>query len=543
MTKLINPFHAGELEAQARAGVGDVAGWAAGFVRDHLPEQHRAFHGALPFLVLAAAGEDGRVWTTLVEGGDGFVRSPDPRHIALHTTLNAADPLAVACHAGTEVGVLGIDLATRRRNRFSGYLRPDGAGYVIDVRQTFGNCPQYINERVWTRLEPDSPHAASMTDGLTQRQRALIGAADTLFIGSGHVRPEGAASNGYDASHRGGAPGFVQVVDGAHLRIPDYAGNNFFNTIGNLVADPRVGLLFVDFEAGSLLHVTGRATIDWYPQDGHDPEARRMINVTIDAVLERPGAMSLRWFRRGASSRRLRLVRREAESARITSFYFASEDGRALDRFQAGQHLPVSVAVPGRPGVAERTYSLSGSPADPMQYRLSVKRETQGLVSRFLHDTLREGEVIEARAPAGDFVIPCDHCPLVLVSAGVGLTPMVSMLHATAGQGRTVWFVHGVRNGREHALRAEVDRLLAEGGGVRRGIFFYSHPDPNDLIGRDYDVRGRVSAAGLLALDAGVSARYLLCGPPPFLADIQRGLEAGGVAPERIHVETFGPRG
>ncbi len=541
MTEPINPFHSGELEAQARAGVGDVARWAAGFVRDHMPEQHRAFHSALPFLVLAGGDGNGRTWVTVVEGADGFVRSPDPYRIEMLTTLDKADPLFAACSSGAEVGVLGIDLATRRRNRFSGYLRPDGESYVIDVRQTFGNCPQYINERSWTRAAVGAPPSASLTEALTDQQIALIGVADTMFIGSGHKELDGAASNGYDASHRGGAPGFVRVVDSRHLQIPDYSGNNFFNTIGNLVSDSRVGLLFVDFETGGLLHISGRATIDWNPQDEGGPEVRRMITVAIDIVLARPEAIALRWLRPENSTRRLRLARRETESDGIASFYFEPDDGRPLDRFEAGQHLPIEVRIPGQVGPSRRTYSLSGSPANGRQYRLSVKREDMGLVSGFLHDHLREGGLIDARPPAGDFVIPCDNCPLVLVSAGIGLTPMLSMLHAVAGQDRPVWFIHGARNGREHALRAEVDRLVAENEGARRQIFFYSRPDPNDVIGRDYDVIGRVTAADLLVINAGASAQYLLCGPPPFLADLRNGLEAAGVSPDRIRFEAFGP--
>jgi ferredoxin-NADP reductase/predicted pyridoxine 5'-phosphate oxidase superfamily flavin-nucleotide-binding protein len=543
MSVPINPFHAGELEAQARAGVGDIAQRAAGFVRDHLPEQHRAFHCALPFLVVAAVDGEGRAWVTLLEGPDGFVRSPDPTCIEVHGALDAADPLAAAARVGTEVGVLGIDLATRRRNRFSGRLRPQGAGYTIAVRQTFGNCPQYIHTRSWTRVPRGAPVAPALSGALTAHQRALIGAADTLFIGSGHPGQGGAASDGFDASHRGGAPGFVRVLDARRLQIPDYAGNNFFNTIGNLVTDPRVGLLFLDFDTGGLLHVTGRARIDWDPRDARDPQARRMIHVLIDAVLERPGAMTLRWHRADASLRPLRLVRREAASADICSFHFASADARPLASFEAGQHLPIAVRLPGVADPLRRVYSLSGDPADTGQYRLSVKREAHGRVSRFLHESLREGDLIEAASPAGDFVLPDGAGPLVLVSAGVGLTPMVAMLHATRGQARPVCFVHGTRNGRTHALRDEVERLVARSAGRCRRRYYYSQPAPADRMGRDYDVRGRITVPDLLALEAGAAAHYLLCGPPAFLADLMAGLEAAGVPAAQIHVETFGPAG
>lgn len=539
----INPFHEGELKAQARAGVGDVAQWAGGLIRDYLPEQHRAFHTNLPFLVASGADADGQTWITMLDGPDGFATSPDPRHIALDVAADDTDPLARAFATGTDIGVLGIELATRRRNRFSGHIHAAKSGYEIDIRQTFGNCPQYIHERAWTRVDKTPVTNAQYGTTLTDAQIAQIGAADTMFIGSGHQGEPGVASNGFDASHRGGAPGFVHVVDPSHLQIPDYAGNNFFNTIGNLVSDPRIGLLFVDFETGGLLHITGRASIDWDPRNAHDPDAWRVINVEIDGVLERPDAVGLRWAKQDHLTRRLKLAKRVEESASIISFYFEPVDGRALDPFEAGQHLPIEVQISGQVGTSKRSYSLSGVPGDLSHYRLSIKREDKGLVSRFFHDQLRKGSLIEAHKPSGDFVIPCSNCPLVLVSAGVGLTPMVAALHANAQQqNRGVWYVHGARNRGDHALRTEVDALVAGNEHLHKRIF-YSRPEAADQLGQDYDVQGRVTAQDLIALGAGPDARYMLCGPAGFLADIRNGLEAAGVPADYIHFETFGPTG
>lgn len=537
------PFHSGELEAQARAGVGDVANWAGGFIRDYLPEQHRQFHTSQPFLVVAGGDTEGRTWITIVDGPEGFATSPDPRRISLATELEASDPLAGAFTNGSDIGVLGIELATRRRNRFSGRVTPGPDGYTIDVRQSFGNCPQYIHERAWTRVPRTRAVEAARSASLSDDQIARITSADTLFIGSGHQGAGAAASNGFDASHRGGAPGFVQIVDSTHLRIPDYAGNNFFNTIGNILSNPRIGVLFVDFETGGLLHVSGRATIDWDPADAHDQDAWRFIDLKIDAVLDRPGAVGLRWTKQDHLSRPFRLAERVWETPAVTSFYLEAADGRPLEPFAPGQHLPVEIPIPGQSEPSKRSYSLSGSPEDTTRYRLSIKREDQGLVSRYLHEYLHAGGLIAARQPTGDFVIPCTDCPLVLVSAGVGLTPMLSMLHASAQKkDRPVWYVHGTRNGRDHALREEVDRLVADNDHLRKKIY-YSQPHDTDLPGRDYDGKGRVSAGRLLALDAGPEARYMLCGPAAFLSDIRNGLEAAGVPADHIHFETFGPTG
>lgn len=540
-TEITNPFHEGEHAAQARVGVSDMAARVDGFIRDYLPEQHRVFHTSQPFLVVSGTDDLGQTWVTLVEGPDGFATSPDPKHIALDTVLGAGDPLAEAFDAGTDIGVVGIELATRRRNRFSGHVRPSGNGYMIDIRQTFGNCPQYIHERAVTRVET-TPGPVQRSKALSDDQIARIGAADTMFIGSGHPTAEGAA-RGYDASHRGGAPGFVHAASPTRLLIPDYAGNNFFNTIGNLISDPRIGLLFIDFETGGLLHVTGRATIDWAPKGAHDPDAWRMIEVEIDAVIDRPGAVPLRWSKMDHLSRRLRIAKKVRESADITSFYLTPADGRPVEPFEAGQHLPIEVQISGQRGTSKRSYSLSGPPQQRRFYRISVKREDKGLVSRFLHDQTREGSVIETHNPSGDFVIPCSYCPLVLVSAGVGLTPMLSALHANAGQNnRDVWYVHGARSGLDHALREEVDALVAANPRLQKQVF-YSRPTEEDRLGRDYDAEGRVTAEGLIALNAGPDARYMLCGPAAFLSDIQMGLEAAGVPANNIYFETFGPTG
>ncbi|MEJ6396140.1 pyridoxamine 5'-phosphate oxidase family protein [Gymnodinialimonas sp. 2305UL16-5] len=535
-----HPFHDGELRAQAKAGVGDVAKWAGGFIRDYLPDQHRAFHSGLPCLVVAGGDLNGHIWVTLVDGSEGFVASPNPHLITLATTLEASDPLASAFASGADVGVLGIELASRRRNRFSGHVTPSDQGYRIDIRQSFGNCPQYIHQRAWIRIPKTEHGRAQHSRALTPSQIGRINDADTMFIGSGHQGTPGAASNGYDASHRGGAPGFVHVVDGTHLKIPDYAGNNFFNTIGNIMSDPRIGLLFVDFATGGLLHISGRATVDWHPRDAHDPDAWRMIDVEIDAVIDRPNAVGLRWENQDHLSRRLRLTRRENETDQITSFYFEPVDHRPLAPFEAGQHLPIAVQIPGQVGLSRRSYSLSGSPAERGHYRLTVKRETQGLVSGFLHWDLRVGDMIEAQDPSGNFTMPCHRCPLVLVSAGVGQTPMIALLHATATQDRAVWYVHGAANGRQHALRGEVDRMVSAQAHLQQRVF-YSDPDDEDVIGRDYDVAGRMTATDLLKLGAGPNARYMLCGPAVFLSDIRDGLETQGVPADHIHVETFGP--
>lgn len=537
-----NPFHPGELLAQARTGANDVAQWAAGFIRPFMPDQHREFFAQLPFLVLAGSDDAGRHWVTLLDGPDGFISSPDARSLAIDTVADPTDPLSGTLTGGGGVGLLGIELSTRRRNRMNGNVRTGGSILTIDVAQSFGNCPQYIHERKWRRSSSSKPGRAVRATQLSDQQIALIQTSDTMFIGTGQSQRGDHPSNGFDASHRGGDPGFVAVVDADHLRIPDYAGNNFFNTIGNLLENPRIGLVFVDFETGGLLHISGTATIDWEAYDSHDSQALRMIDVAIDAVIERPTALSLRWSKDDAELRELVVTDKIVESEDIVSFHLTGADGDALAPFEAGQHLPVELKIPGQSLRVKRSYSLSGAPGSDT-YRLSIKREANGLASRFLHDEVSVGDRIYARPPSGDFVVPCSNCPLVLISAGVGLTPMLSILHDVAlTDHRPVWYVHSARNGAAHAHQSEVAEIV-DGNPNLRSVTHYSQPDERDDENKAYNAAGRIDVQTLIDLNAGDEAHYMMCGPAAFLADIRQGLEASGVPPQQIHFETFGPTG
>lgn len=555
-----SPFHAGELAVQERMGVRESIGpWAGKVVRPFLPDQHRDFYGALPFLVAAARDEGGRPWATLLTGEPGFAQSPDPRTLHLAVTPPRGDALHGALRAGSPLGLLGIELATRRRNRVNGRIvGRDEGGLTLAVDQSFGNCPQYIRERAWQRIgNATAPPPPVRSPRLTPPMRQLIEAADTFFIASGAPAEHGEAMEhdpalGMDASHRGGPPGFVRLESDRRLVFPDYAGNDHYNTIGNLVVDPRVGLLFLDWASGALLQLTGRATIDWdSPALEEHPGARRLVVIELDEAVLLPEAHPLRWDASGEAVRSLRLVDRIRESDDVVSFVLEARDGGALPGFSAGQHLPIELDVPGAAGPVRRTYSLSSGPDEP-RYRISVKREPRGTASRHLHDALDPGAIVAARAPAGEFVLEHGTRPVALVSAGIGVTPMVSMLKALAAAGdrRPVVFVHVARDGRHHPLADEVRREIERADSASLHVF-YSRPRAQDAIDREFDHAGRPEPGQLLDLVAeatgGTGERtdvdVYLCGPVPFMAAMQEGLEAQGVASERIHGERFGPRG
>lgn len=540
----VSPFHAGELATQARLGVREtIDPWARKVVRPFLPQQHRDFYRRLPFVVVAARDCDGRPWATLLTAAPGFVRSPDPRSLEFQALPRPGDALDGALVAGADLGVLGIDLQTRRRNRVNGSLsQANGDGLRLAVRQTFGNCPRYITQRRWRRVSVD-PDAASATrhGRLDDAMRAWIEKADTLFVASGYRGGEqGEATEGMDASHRGGTPGFVKVTGNGQLAIPDYAGNNHFNTLGNLVLDPRVGLLFVDFERGSLLQLSGRARIDWNsPGVAKHPGAQRLVVVTIERIVRLDRVLPLRWDASDTAQQTLRLTAKTRESADVTSFEFVSGDGKGLAGFQAGQYLPIELSLAkGKPGLV-RTYSLSNAPGGD-RYRISVKREPRGTASQHLHDAVRVGDVIRSGLPGGEFVLQKGHRPVALVGAGIGITPLASMLHdlARTDRQRKVYVVHGVRDGRHHPLRREIERLALEYANIEL-LFVYSRSGGDSAASRGRIRHGRIDGPLLDDFVPGLAADFYLCGPPGFLTDISDALQRRGVNAERIRVEVF----
>ena len=244
--------------------------------------------------------------------------------------------------------------------------------------------------------------------------------------------------------------------------------------------------------------------------------------------------------------------RKVPESATITSFYLKPQDGEPLPPFMPGQFLTFRLSVPAHPTPVTRTYSLSDSPNHPDYYRVSIKRlrapEDQpslpaGLSSTYFHDHVQPGTRLCVKEPRGQFFLdPGDDTPVVLLSGGVGLTPMISMLNSIVASGseQPVWFVHGTRDGSEHAMGAHIRSLAAVNSNVHVHVS-YSEPRPQDLEGREYDHHGRVGVELLKNLLPPAAYDFYLCGPTPFMKSLYAGLIEWGVAETRIHYEFFGP--
>ena len=256
------PWHAGEVAAQTRAGTAErMAEIGSKVVRDFMPDQHRAFFEQLPFIVVGSLDTEQRPWASIVAGLPGFATSPHSRRLEIEANPVPGDPLAEALQVGAPLGILGIELPTRRRNRMNGHIvARDEAGFAVHVRESFGNCPQYIQRRDYTAFTL-GPVVVESFAGLPKDAADLVRHADTMFVASAAPHDDGTFN--VDVSHRGGQPGFLGIDAAGAIVVPDFRGNGFFQTLGNLVSFPHAGLLIPDFATGDLLQITGEAKVVW----------------------------------------------------------------------------------------------------------------------------------------------------------------------------------------------------------------------------------------------------------------------------------------
>ncbi len=340
------PFHRGELILQEKMGVRDqVHSYAPRMIRSYMPDQHRAFFSSLSYFFMGGLDKSGAPWASVVWGEPGFVSTPTADSLEVSAKPNSGDPLYEVLRQGAELGMVGLMFENRRRNRVNGQLVDAGPDSMqIKVTQSFGNCPQYIQTRQGT-IRPATGHPDELprtSSQLNGPQRRLIETSDTLFIASASEALGLDARHGADISHRGGAPGFVKILEDGSLLIPDFSGNRHFNTLGNILETGKAGLLFIDFERGDLLQMTGTASIVWpkdcpYEYDG----AERYIQIRPTKIVKRTGAFPFRWtflepspylpvgasWRRTATNKhRYRLADKVQETDDIASFYLVPED-------------------------------------------------------------------------------------------------------------------------------------------------------------------------------------------------------------------------
>lgn len=568
MSKKLPVWHQGEIALQQQAGVAErMADVGQRVIRDHLPDQHRDFYAQLPFIVAGSVDAHGDAWATLLEGQPGFIFSPNATTLDIEARPHQGDPAAAGMQDGAPVGLLGIELHTRRRNRMNGVLQAIGGGFRVQVEQSFGNCPRYIQLRDFHFAHhPAEPYRGEVEtlSALDDAARTTIGAADTFYVAT-------YAERQVDASHRGGKPGFVRVSEDGLLTIPDFNGNLFFSTLGNIHQNGKAGLLFVDYASGDTLQLSGDAEVILdSPEIAAFQGAERLWTFRPRRIVRRRAALALHWLTPPdgvapsslmtgdwqAADERLRaadlasrwrpfkVLKVVDESATIRSFHLMPDDGAGLLPHLAGQHLPIRLHLPGSDKPLMRAYTLSVAPSENF-YRISVKRE--GVVSRYLHDHLHTGDTLEARAPAGDFTIDASEPrPAVLLAAGVGITPMLAMLRHLIYEGqrkqrlRPTFLFQSARSKAERPFVRELDQLLAAAHGAVKLVRVLSQTaDAEPDV--DYDFAGRIDMALLSQVLPFNDYDFYLCGPPQFTQALYDGLRALNIADDRIHAEAFGP--
>jgi predicted pyridoxine 5'-phosphate oxidase superfamily flavin-nucleotide-binding protein len=293
----LETWHEGEKTLQASVGMlerMEITGKRV--VRDFMPDQHREFYAQLPFVVLGSVDRKDDAWATFVEGRPGFMASPSPQVLDIALRASPTDPALASRSDGDPIGLLGIEMHTRRRNRMNGILTTTAAGFRVHVDQSFGNCPRYIQLRdVTFARDPAEPFAGTVEslDALDADARALIAATDAFFVASYADRED---RRQVDVSHRGGKTGFVRVADDGLLTIPDFDGNMFFMTLGNILVNGRAGLLFVDYRSGDVLQMSGDAEVVLdSPEIAAFQGAERLWTFRARRIVRRRAALALRW--------------------------------------------------------------------------------------------------------------------------------------------------------------------------------------------------------------------------------------------------------
>lgn len=574
-----SPFHRGEQGIQARVGKRDAMEQIGRrVIRPFMPDQHREFYAQLPFIVAGSVDQNGWPWASILPGRPGFISSPDSSTLDIKTTFVSGDPLTHAIKPGAPLGLLGIEMASRRRNRVNGHIdTTDKNSFSLKVDQSFGNCPQYIQSRAIEFIRDPNQKSANKQNinaftTLDVNATTFINNADTFFVSSFLQNENSSDIESVDVSHRGGQSGFVKV-EGNTLTIPDFSGNHYFNTLGNFLLNPKAGLVFPNFENGELLMLTGTVELLWedHPEVIAFQGAERAWRFHLDHGLRLKEALPFRatfqhyspnslmngnWEkatkRARANQKRqawrpYQIKRIRNESATIRSFYLEPCDGDGLLLFKAGQFLTIKIKTPHSKNPLIRTYTVSSAPGETY-YRISVKLEPHGKMSNYLHNELALGDIVEAKAPRGDFFIDTKKTrPAVLIAGGVGITPLLSMALHTAKEGRRTHHTrplslfYSAKTSDERAFSKQLTALEKETQGAIRYYSFISQAKEHEKVGTDFYRAGRINADTFrqtLTLD---DYEFYICGPSTFMQAMYDHLISLGVNDQAIFAEAFGP--
>lgn len=279
-------FHSGEIAIQEQAGVRSAAEEVGESILDHFVPGAKEFLERRTMAVLGTADGHGRVWASVVTGAPGFIRVVDDLTLRMTARPAPSDPLFNNLAAEHHVALFAPDFVTPRRVRVNGLgVIKDGQIY-IRTEEVYGNCRRYMQERILLGPRPIAQQdeiSVRRDSVLSAQQQAQISGTDTFFIATDHPK------HSADVSHKGGTPGFVRIIDPRRIAFPDYNGNRMFNTLGNIVVNPKAGLLFIDFDGGCTLQLSGSASIDWNSERRRSfAGAERIVDFELAEVIDNP---------------------------------------------------------------------------------------------------------------------------------------------------------------------------------------------------------------------------------------------------------------
>lgn len=290
-------FHAGERSLHEKLDISERQHQLGlRMIRDHMPDQHREFFASLSSVHIGTLDSSGHPWAVMRVGSAGFMASADDKTLSISSSPLLGEPADLDFSVGAKVSVVGIEFETQRRNRLNATIAAaEGNTLALHVDQSYGNCPKYIQIRSKASATATQSAQIEASTILGEADRAQITSADTLLIASRAAQLGSDPRAGVDINHRGGMPGFVTVLDDNTIQFPDYKGNSFYNTFGNIVTDNRVGLQFVDFETGTLLNLKGTATLIEDINNGELPLMGRGLRIHVDIITRAEGGLPYRY--------------------------------------------------------------------------------------------------------------------------------------------------------------------------------------------------------------------------------------------------------
>ena len=531
------PFHKGELTVQTKLGVSDTARSNGVVITNRIPGAALNFISQQSMVILGSTDINARIWSSAIFGHTGFIEALDPSTVKIDfsdTSISITDPFWSNIQSNNQLGIIVIELGSRRRLRINGRIEKISEYvYHINVEQAYPNCPQYIQRRHILRAKKASS-ANNSSDicgcNLNKNQRNIISNADTFFVSSSH--PE----QGNDVSHRGGKPGFVQIISNNQLRIPDYPGNSMFNTLGNFELNSAAGLVFIDFINKKVLQLTGTAKVLWHIEntDIETAGTLRFWQFDIESWRESSISFDIEWEYLDASPHnpevsnenintntklKLRVDKIIQQSDKVKSYILKSD--KTLPEFDAGSHLEVTL---NNDNSLIKHYSILSNPNDLSHYEIAVLEQPDSNGGSYaMHHYIKRGDILNCSAPRNEFPVyeKAEHS--ILIAGGIGITPILSILESLESRQQS-YELHYTARSESDLIYS--DRIKSITGDI---CTFYTSADNES----------RLNLNTLLNKPVSTSHVYV-CGPVRLINAVREISEKNKWNNTNIHFESFG---